>query len=85
MGTVDAELFAEFSDYNGNDNYMFYGMGKWISDWQRFSKGHDLQFSMRPNWIVNSENHIIKDGETRLIPGAHTYTATFQQYLQGVG
>ncbi len=82
---VDAELFAEFSDYNGNDNYMFYGMGKWISDWQRFSKGHDLQFSMRPNWIVNSENHIIKDGETRLIPGAHTYTATFQQYLQGVG
>ncbi len=82
---VDAELFAEFSDYNGNDNYMFHGMGKWISEWQRFSKGHDLQFSMRPNWIVNSENHIIKDGETRLIPGAHTYTATFQQYLQGVG
>ncbi len=82
---VEPEMFAEISDYNGNDNYMNYGEGRWISNWIPMSFGHDLQYAMRPLPIVNSENHIIKDGETRLIPPGHVYTAIFQQFTQGVG
>lgn len=83
--SIDPELYAQFSDYNGNDNYMNYGSGRWASDWFKTSFGHDLQFSMQPKWILNSENHIIKDAESGFIPPDHIYTANFEQFLQGVG
>ena len=82
---VDPELFAVWSDLNGNDNYMNYNEGRWISNWLPMALGHDLQFSMKPTSICNSENHVIKDKETKPVPYDHIYTATFQQLLQGVG
>lgn len=82
---VDPELFAEFSDYNGNDNYMIHGEGPFISSWVQTAFGHDLQYSLKPVRILNSENHIIRDGESRFIPPEHIYTAVFEQLLQGVG
>ena len=82
---VDPELFSELSDLNGNDNYMNYGQGRWISDWLPMAMGHDLQLSMKKTSICNAENHIIKDGETNPIPYDHIYTAIFQQLTQGVG
>lgn len=81
---VDPELFAEFSDFNGNDNYMFYRQGYWAADWQRTAFYHDLQYALKPVAIVNGENHVIPDGDRGPIPYDHIYTATFQQYLSGV-
>ena len=82
---VDPELFADFSDYNGNDNYMMYGEGQFVSNWIQTQLGHDLQYSLKPVRILNSENHMIRDGEMRFIPPEHIYTAIFEQLLQGAG
>lgn len=80
---IDPEMFAEFSDYNGNDNYGNYKEGGYLSDWVQFALGHELQFSMKPASIVNAENHIIRDSERRPIPNDHIYTANFQQHVTG--
>ena len=82
---VDPELFADFSSLNGNDNYMIYKHGKWISDWLTTSMSHDLQYSMKNTSIFNSENHVIIDQYKKMIPYGHIYTATFQQLMHGVG
>ena len=81
---VDPELFAAFSDYNGNDNYMYHRTGRWISDWYTMAMYHDLQRSIRNMPVLNSENHVIKDGDWQNIPYEHIYAATFEQFLQGV-
>jgi len=44
-----------------------------------------LQSSLRPLPILNAENHIIRDGEEKLIPSDHIYTSVFEQFLQGAG
>ncbi|MBS1368628.1 MAG: hypothetical protein HPZ91_01615 [Lentisphaeria bacterium] len=82
---VDPELFAEFSDYNGNDAGMTWKFDRWVSAWSAINLSHDLQYSLRPMRIMNTENHIIRDGEERVIPPEHVYTAVFEQFLQGVG
>ena len=81
---VDPELFAAFSDYNGNDDYMYHKTGRWISDWYTMAMYHDLQRSIRNMPVLNSENHVIKDGDMQDIPYGHIYAATFEQFLQGV-
>ncbi len=82
-GGVDPELFADLSDFNGNDNYMFYRQGKWAADWGKVAFYHDLQYSFKPAPIVNGESHVIPDGDKRPVPYEHIYTATFQQYASG--
>lgn len=39
---IDPEMFAEFSDYNGNDNYGNYKEGGYFSDWVQFALSHEL-------------------------------------------
>ena len=80
---VDAESFASFSDYNGNDNYFNYREGGYASDWVTTALGHEIQVSMQPLSIMNTENHIIRDSERRPIPGDQIYTANFQQFISG--
>lgn len=80
---IDPEMFAEISDYNGNDNYGNYKEGGYVSDWVQFALGHELQYSMKPTSILNTENHIIRDSELRSIPNSHVYTANFQQHITG--
>ncbi len=82
---ADPELFAALSDMNGNDNYCLYGQGRWASNWKMIAIYHDLQRSMKKTMAVNTENHVIKDGENQYIPYEHLYTATFQQFMFGVG
>jgi len=79
---VDPELMADFSDYNGNDNY-FYRRGRWLADWNVTAMTHEMQISAKPMSIANTENHIIPDGETRPISNDHIYTANFQQFITG--
>ncbi len=80
---IDPEAFALSSDYNGNDNYGNYLEGGYISDWMNFALGHELQYSMKPISIMNTENHIIRDNEKRPIPNEHIYLANFFQHLTG--
>lgn len=65
--------------------YMMYGEGQFVSNWIQTQLGHDLQYSLKPVRILNSENHMIRDGEMRFIPPEHIYTAIFEQLLQGAG
>jgi len=80
---IDPEAFALTSDYNGNDNYFNYGEGGFASDWAITAIGGEIQVSMAEKSVINSENHIIRDAETRPIPNDHIYTANFQQYITG--
>lgn len=80
---IDPEAFALVSDYNGNDNYGNYMEGGYASDWVGFALGSELQYSMRPNSLVNAENHIIRDSEKRPIPNTQVYVANFLQHLTG--
>lgn len=79
---VDPELMADFSDYNGNDNY-FYRRGRWVADWDVTAMTHEMQISAKPMSIANTENHIIPDCETRPVSNDHIYTANFQQFITG--
>ncbi len=80
---VDLEQFAEFSDLNGNDNFM--RSNDYSNSWVPMSLSHDMQMSMKRTSIMNAENHIISDGEKNSIPFDHIYNAVFQQYMQGAG
>jgi hypothetical protein len=82
---VDAELFAGFSQINGNDsiNFYTYGQREWVQDWQRNNMGHDLQRSVGDMPVFNSENHIITDRDTRPVPPEHVRTALWQAAVHG--
>jgi hypothetical protein len=45
--------------------------------------GHDLQKSLNPAPIFNSENHIILDQDTRAVPPAHVRAALWQAAVHG--
>ena len=79
---IDPELMAEFSDYNGNDNY-FYRRGRYLADWNVTAMTHEMQISAKPVSIANTENHIIPDREIRPVSNDHIYTAIFQQFITG--
>ena len=82
---VDAELFARFSQINGNDSVNMYshGSGEWSQGWQLNNMGHDLQRSVGDMPVFNTENHIIRDRETRPIPPGHVRTALWQAAIHG--
>lgn len=79
---IDPELMAEFSDYNGNDNY-FFQRGRYLADWNVTAMTHEMQISAKPVSIANTENHIIPDREKRPVSNDHIYTALFQQFITG--
>ncbi|MBD3183607.1 hypothetical protein GF312_15040 [Candidatus Poribacteria bacterium] len=84
---VNAELFAEFSQINGNDSANMYnhGRGEWNQNWQLNNMGHDLQLSVADIPVFNSENHIIRDRDTKYIPSGHIRTALWQAAIHGQG
>lgn len=73
---VEPELFSEFCDLNGNDNY---GADLWLNN----TMLTDLQFSLKPVSILNTENHFIHDEEELRVPSDRIYTALFQEYMHG--
>ncbi len=82
---VNAELFASFSQINGNDSVNSYthGRGEWSQSWQLNNAGHDLQRSVADLPVFNSENHLIRDRETRFIPPGHVRTTLWQAAIHG--
>jgi len=82
---VDAELFASFSDINGNDSANMYahGKGEFAQDWLLNAMAFDLQRSVKDAPVFNSENHIIADRETRYIPPEHVRAVLWQGAIHG--
>ncbi len=84
----DPEQFAALSQLNGNDCSMYFrglGMDGYAADWQGQARYYDVQYSMRQAPIFNSEDHIIRDREQRLIPAVHTDCALWQGAIHGQG
>ena len=79
---VDPELWAEFSDLNGNDNICMQG-GRYASDMSGVILGDEIQISSKKVSVANTENHIIVDGETRPISNDHIYASIFEQFATG--
>ncbi len=83
----DVEQFAWMGDQNGNDCYhLWRGLGdQYAALWIAQNAYYDLQYSMRPVPIFNTENHIITDREQRLIPAEHTDCALWMGAIHGQG
>lgn len=82
---VDAELFSEFSQINGNDsvNFCDHEGREWAQGWQLNAMSHDLQRSVKDLPVFNSENHVIVDREPRAVPPQHIRTALWQAAVHG--
>lgn len=82
---VDAYLFAQFSDINGNDSVNFYNHddADYAQGWVLNALSHDLQRSMKNVPVFNSENHLIPDRETRAVPARHVHAALWEAAIHG--
>ena len=89
---LDPTLLARFTGLNGNDGYNFLpsylknvvaARSDLVSGWQENAMGHDLQKSLNPAPVFNSENHLIVDRESRHIPPVHLRTALWQAAVHG--
>lgn len=82
---VDAELFASFSDINGNDSANLYshGVGEFAQGWLLNAMAYDLQRSVKEAPVFNSENHLIPDRETRYVPPEHVRAVLWQGAVHG--
>ena len=82
---ADAELFAGFSDINGNDSCNWYSRrpGEFAQGWQANASAYDLQRSAKDAPVFNSENHLILDRDTGPIPPEHVRAALWQGAIHG--
>ncbi|GIV10401.1 MAG: hypothetical protein KatS3mg019_2492 [Fimbriimonadales bacterium] len=84
---VDPERFAEFCEINGNDASTYPTWERdatWAFDWVTTMLAHDLQRSLRNAPVFNSENHIIRDRETRYVPPQHARAALWESAIRGL-
>lgn len=84
---VDPERFAEFCELNGNDAATYPLWDKdapWAFDWLTTPLAHEIQRSLRDAPVFNSENHIIRDRETRSVPPQHARAALWEAALRGL-
>ncbi len=86
---VDPYLFGKFSQINGNDSANMHVFGQEYSaqaqGWEGNAISHDLQKSVNPGPVFNTENHIIADRDTRWVPAQHVRTALWQAAIHGQG
>ena len=82
----DPELFGYLSDINGND-CLIRGRpgGGWAIPWHTQNMSYDLQRSLVPKPIFNSENHPTEDRTTYYVPPEHFRTAIWQGAIHGQG
>jgi len=86
MWGVDAELFSDLSDLNGNDCGKWYPhdmASEWENEWQIENMGYDLQRAVADKPIFNSENHLIRDRDVEDIPPVHIRNVLWQGAIHG--
>ncbi len=84
---VDPERFAAFCELNGNDasTYPLWERdAAWAFGWVTTMLAHDLQRSLRDAPVFNSENHIIRDRETRYVPPQHARAVLWEEAIRGL-
>lgn len=84
---VDPERFAEFCELNGNDAMTLPSWDKdspWAFGWVTTMLAHELQRSLRDAPVFNSENHIIRDRETRYVPPQHARAVLWEEAIRGL-
>ncbi|MCS6923949.1 MAG: beta-galactosidase, partial [Fimbriimonadales bacterium] len=84
---VDPERFAQFCELNGNDAATYPAWDKdspWAFGWVTTMLAHDLQRSLRDAPVFNSENHIIRDRETRYVPPQHARAVLWEEAIRGL-
>lgn len=84
---VDPERFAEFCELNGNDAMTFPSWDKgspWAFGWVTTMLAHELQRSLRDAPVFNSENHIIRDRETRSVAPQHARAVLWEEAIRGL-
>lgn len=84
---VDPELFGQWLDLNGDDCIILEpdGGSEWALQWQLQNMGYDIQRSMAPKPIFNSENHPTLDGYAGYVQPEHLRTALWQGAIHGQG
>ena len=83
--SIAPELFAELSDFNGNDAWKYSSPGRWASDWQQEQMGYDFQRSMADKPVLNSENHLIPDRNLDFVSPSHIRNVFWQGAVHGQG
>lgn len=84
---VNPELFAPINDIHGNDAATYFSFEEdaaWANSWVTTLMGADLQRSLRDLPVFNSENHLIRDRETRPVPPVHVRNVLWQSAVHGV-
>jgi hypothetical protein len=82
---IDPELFARWMDLNGDDDIILEpdGGSEWALQWQLQNIGYDIQRSMAPKPIFNSENHPTLDGYRGYVQPEHFRTTLWQGAIHG--
>ena len=80
---IDPEQFADLSQINGNDNWNYYGQGG--DGFLTELRFYDLQASLKKAPLFNSEDHLIRDGDTLYIPeqADHVRSVLWQGAIHG--
>ena len=80
-----SDLFGGFSNINGNDSVNFYDVsdGEIVQGWQLNAMACDLQRSVLNAPVFNTENHLIADRDTGLVPAMHIRAALWQAAVHG--
>lgn len=82
----DPELFSRFSQINGNDCIFWPDADdQWCSQWGLQAISYDLQRSMKPVPVFNSENHITLDRSTNYVKPVHFRSVLWQGAIHGQG
>ncbi|MCS7208759.1 MAG: beta-galactosidase [Fimbriimonadales bacterium] len=84
---VDPERFAAFCELNGNDAATYPNWDKgapWAFGWVTTMLAHEIQRSLRDAPVFNSENHIIRDRETRYVPPQHARAVLWEEAIRGL-
>ena len=82
--SIDPELLAGLSDFNGNDSWKTYSArGDWAMHWHSEIMGYDFQRSVADKPVFNSENHIIQDRNTDHVPSEYIANAYWQGSIHG--
>ncbi|MCC7491574.1 MAG: beta-galactosidase [Fimbriimonadaceae bacterium] len=81
--SVAPELFAQFSQLNGNDCCKWPRSADWACDWLGENMGYDYQRSAADRPVFNSENHLILDRDVGEVDPGFVRNVYWQGALHG--
>jgi hypothetical protein len=82
---IDPTLLGQVTDLHGQTAHspFRHGDGEFAVDWQEALAACDLQRSIKPVPVFNSENHLVPDRDVRPVPPEHFRSALWQGAIHG--